>query len=217
MEVIIRTTASGLRHSLGNARSEHMFVTHTTAHGNVRSLTHWARPGIGPTTSWFLVGFVFTAPRWELQNIVCYTSLCIMQMSEQGHINYFIINVTGPCVSFSQRISATYKLRLKCASEITAMSPFICLTAAKFHCVHPWYTTHCYIYHYLPMDHLLDSAIQYYAYLRTRHHRTLGYYVYTMFCYKVNKRLLEVYPRVGKVKFFSAFLESLLGLRITWT
>ena len=39
------------------------FVTYTTAHGNAGSLTHWARPGIEPETSWFLV----TAdPWWEL-------------------------------------------------------------------------------------------------------------------------------------------------------
>ena len=31
---------------------------YTTAHGNTGSLTHWARPGIKPTTSWFLVRFV---------------------------------------------------------------------------------------------------------------------------------------------------------------
>ena len=28
------------------------------SHSNARSLTHWARPGIEPATSWFLVGFV---------------------------------------------------------------------------------------------------------------------------------------------------------------
>jgi len=33
-------------------------VTYITAHGNYGSLTHWARPGIEPATSWFLVGFV---------------------------------------------------------------------------------------------------------------------------------------------------------------
>ena len=26
----------------------------------------WARPGIEPETSWFLVGFISAAPRWEL-------------------------------------------------------------------------------------------------------------------------------------------------------
>ena len=32
-------------------------MTDTTAHGNGRSLTHWARPGIEPVSSWMLVGF----------------------------------------------------------------------------------------------------------------------------------------------------------------
>ena len=33
-------------------------VIYTTAHGNVGSLTNWARPGTEPAASWFLVGFV---------------------------------------------------------------------------------------------------------------------------------------------------------------
>ena len=33
-------------------------VTYTTAHSTARSLTHWARPGIEPVSSWILVGFV---------------------------------------------------------------------------------------------------------------------------------------------------------------
>ena len=41
-------------------------VTYTTAHGNTGSSTHWARPGIEPATSWFLVRFVSTAPWREL-------------------------------------------------------------------------------------------------------------------------------------------------------
>ena len=40
-------------------------ATYTTAHGNDGSLTHWVRPGIEPATSWFLVGFVSTAPQWK--------------------------------------------------------------------------------------------------------------------------------------------------------
>ena len=43
-------------------------ATYTTAHGNTGSLTHWERPRIKPKTSWFLVGFVSSAPRWELQH-----------------------------------------------------------------------------------------------------------------------------------------------------
>ena len=40
--------------------------TYTTAHSNTGSLTHWVKPGIEPTTSWFLVGFISAAPQWEL-------------------------------------------------------------------------------------------------------------------------------------------------------
>ena len=42
-------------------------ATYITAHSNAGSLTHWARPGIEPATSSFLVGFFSTAPCWELQ------------------------------------------------------------------------------------------------------------------------------------------------------
>ena len=40
-------------------------------HGNAGSLTHWARPGIKPLSSWILVGLVTAEPWWELltQNI----------------------------------------------------------------------------------------------------------------------------------------------------
>ena len=40
------------------------FVTYTTAHGNTGSLTQWERPGIEPTSSWILVGFV---NRWVMK------------------------------------------------------------------------------------------------------------------------------------------------------
>ena len=41
-------------------------ATYTGAHGNARCLTHWTGPGIKPTSSWILVGFVTTKPQWEL-------------------------------------------------------------------------------------------------------------------------------------------------------
>ena len=41
-------------------------ATYTTAHGITGSLTHWVRPGIEPTTSRFLVGFISTVPWQEL-------------------------------------------------------------------------------------------------------------------------------------------------------
>ena len=40
------------------------------AHDNVtRSLTHWAKPGIEPVSSWMLVGFFTTEPQWELHKL----------------------------------------------------------------------------------------------------------------------------------------------------
>ena len=44
--------------------------TYTTAHGNTRSLTHWARPGFEPASSWILVRFVSPEPRRELLHVV---------------------------------------------------------------------------------------------------------------------------------------------------
>ena len=45
----IRAAAAGLHHS----------------HSDARSFTHWARPGIEPTSSWILVGLVTTEPQWN--------------------------------------------------------------------------------------------------------------------------------------------------------
>ena len=41
-------------------------ATYTTAHGNARCLTHLARPGSEPVSSWMLIRFVFTEPQREL-------------------------------------------------------------------------------------------------------------------------------------------------------
>ena len=41
-------------------------VTYTTAHSNTGPLTHWARPGIEPASSWIPVRFTSMAPQREL-------------------------------------------------------------------------------------------------------------------------------------------------------
>ena len=65
--------ATGLHHSHSNAKSEPcLWPTYTTAHDNTRSLTHWAKPGIEPATSWFLVRFISTTPRQELSSCLFY-------------------------------------------------------------------------------------------------------------------------------------------------
>ena len=38
--------------------------------GNAGSLTHWARPGIKPVSSWILARFVSAEPQWELRSSV---------------------------------------------------------------------------------------------------------------------------------------------------
>ena len=49
--------AADLCHSHSNTGSE-PHLTYTTARGNAGSLTHCERPGIKPTSSWILVGFL---------------------------------------------------------------------------------------------------------------------------------------------------------------
>ena len=52
--------------------------TYTTAHGNARSSTHWARPVIKPSFSWILSGFITVEPQRELQrNNILKISVCI--------------------------------------------------------------------------------------------------------------------------------------------
>ena len=75
----IEAIATGLRHSHSSAGSE--LCLRATAHSNTGSPIHWARPGIEPTTSGFLVGVVSAMPQQKLQHwhfkslVVYYNSL----------------------------------------------------------------------------------------------------------------------------------------------
>ena len=53
---LIRTVASGLRHSNSNVGSK-LPVMYVAVCGNTRSLIYWARPGIKPASLWILVRF----------------------------------------------------------------------------------------------------------------------------------------------------------------
>ena len=57
----IGAAAAGLRQSQQH-KIQAMSATYTTAHGNVRFLTHWVRPGIKPASSWILVRFITAEP-----------------------------------------------------------------------------------------------------------------------------------------------------------
>ena len=54
--------AAGHSHSHSHS---HASAAYTTTHSNAGSLTHWARPGIKPTSSWKLVGFITAEPQQE--------------------------------------------------------------------------------------------------------------------------------------------------------
>ena len=70
----IGATAAGLYHSHSNARSKLHLQPYTIAPGNTGSLTHRERPGIEPTSSWILVGFILAEPQWELPQLGLYVS-----------------------------------------------------------------------------------------------------------------------------------------------
>ena len=80
----IRATAAGLQHSHSNARSEpHLRPTpQLTAMPDPQCWTRRVRPGIEPSTSWFLVRFVSAAPPRELLKSTTLLMKCIY--TEQG-------------------------------------------------------------------------------------------------------------------------------------
>ena len=55
-------------------------ATYTTAHGDTRSSTHWARPGIEPASLWILVRFVSAEPQWELLLLSSYPELMTLNL-----------------------------------------------------------------------------------------------------------------------------------------
>ena len=75
---LIGATAASLHHSHSNVRSKLCLWPTTTAHGSARSLIHWVRPRIERASSWILVTFVSTEPRWELRRII--TQLAFQEM-----------------------------------------------------------------------------------------------------------------------------------------
>ena len=61
----MKATAASLHHGHSNTGSEPHLWLNSTA----RSLTHWARSGIEPESSWILVEFVTVEPQRELPSI----------------------------------------------------------------------------------------------------------------------------------------------------
>ena len=59
-----------------------MSATHTTAHSNARSLNHWTRPGIEPSSSWILSGSLTAEPRRELLPCILYGNIDTLYLHE---------------------------------------------------------------------------------------------------------------------------------------
>ena len=79
---------TGLHHSHSNVGSkphqrwiQATSSTYTAAHSNARSLTHWARPGIKPLSSWIIVRFISAEPRRELRKELVFLLKCSCQIS----------------------------------------------------------------------------------------------------------------------------------------
>ena len=68
----IGAIAAGLHHSHSNTGSEPHLQPTPKAHCNAGSLINWVRPGIEPSSSWILVGFITTEPQWELPIILSF-------------------------------------------------------------------------------------------------------------------------------------------------
>lgn len=77
------TVASGLHHS--HARS----APYITALRNVDSLTHWARAGMEPTSSWILVQFITDGP-WQELHKYCLNALSENKTESKNPLNNFI-------------------------------------------------------------------------------------------------------------------------------
>ena len=67
-------------------------MTYTTAHGNAGPLTHWARPGMQPTTSWFLAGFISTVPRRKLRELLLVKKQTTNQRFSEIRMNHTRLN-----------------------------------------------------------------------------------------------------------------------------
>ena len=98
----IGAVAKGLHHSHSNAGSEpHLqsipqqlgmraaSVSYTLAHGNARSLAHWARPGIKPASWWMPVRFVSAELQQELLPLLFLFLLSTPRFSKWHFLSLF--------------------------------------------------------------------------------------------------------------------------------
>ena len=93
-------------------------VTSPAAHNNAGSFIHWTGPGIEPSSSWTLVGFLIAEPQWELhvifQNDILGAVLnnffeeCFDQFLETKTVSKMQTNCSVSCL---RRSSATWSFQ----------------------------------------------------------------------------------------------------------
>ena len=93
-------------------------ANHTTGHGNSRSLTHWVRPGIEPTSSWTLVGFVSAEPQqvlptWVISWTCDWYLKCVCQGRESSLSLYIGVISGWNLVRFSRRVDVPAECKRK--------------------------------------------------------------------------------------------------------
>ena len=113
-------------------------MTYTTAHGNTGSLTHWVRPGIKPTTSWFIVGFVSPAPRRERQSMHSLYSFSAVPGQYRCPIN-----ISGNKWTVYER---SRKIFLKIRWRASQLS--LCLLVFENDTFVAWSNTHFTVFHF---------------------------------------------------------------------
>ena len=99
-----------------------MSAVYTTTHGNTRSLTHWARPGIEPASSWILVGFVNC---WAMEGT--------------PHPYFLMIKGFFPIAQISLRRLKNGTLPMSAVSRVSRQN----CTWAWVLCFTPWLASQC--------------------------------------------------------------------------
>ena len=113
-------------------------MSYATAHGNTRSLIHWARPRIKPTSSWIQVGFISTASWWELPiTYIHNTLMAYMIWKGFWYFRWDVIRISAEKV---MGVSKTWSDFQKAQTEVSPGSLCVSLGEGDF-IYRPWKNT----------------------------------------------------------------------------
>ena len=73
-------------------------VTYTAAYGNAGSLTHWARPGIEPASSWTLVGFLTHWAKMETHKRINFKCSYPQRIKKKKQLCKMLEMLTNPII-----------------------------------------------------------------------------------------------------------------------